>query len=559
MRAHMRARASRSPVGRSLARSPVRTQAPYPGHIDLVRTLPDTHRVDLVPGPGRTLAVHPSHKNTDVHRSEDLLLAAEAGATVPVGMKRCIVTGGGFSGNGAEEYGLMRVITAGPERNAEEQHAMACSIYPYGEVGILRLPKSPPAEVLEEIPRVDWKKRMAEEAEAQRRAYQEEIEKRLRLILEEQERKRFAENSEKLAGLFTSMGDKHATIQEEKREQRRHEVALAKFELEKHEIRRRLVAATTIQSWWRMLLPRRMYRIMLQAHRKMLMQKRLHEHMKRRRNRAATDIQRLYRGRVCRARYRELRRMNREDWLSQKLRRHLRWIIEDACLKKKENPKRKKNMVIYSVRAAVRVQAWYRGWKVRQDVKRAKLLRMNVEADEASTIGYLRRIRREAEHANAELTGHKDMSMVTHAAKRRDIEDAERLTRDLRKVREAARAVEADLDAELHEAELKVVPFKELSAFLDAKQVRAERDEARLERDKNRIEMDWQGAAAMELATIRERDLQDNLDMKNVRLGLGQLREEAKKIQRNMVELQSGTSAFSRLNEFRRELDILAF
>ena len=37
---------------------------------------------------------------------KDLLLAAEAGATVPVGMERCVVTGGGFSGNGAEEDNL---------------------------------------------------------------------------------------------------------------------------------------------------------------------------------------------------------------------------------------------------------------------------------------------------------------------------------------------------------------------------------------------------------------------------------------------------------------------
>merc|ERR1711865_825175 len=126
--------------------------------------------------------------------------------------------------------------------------------------------------------------------------------------------------------------------------------------------------------------------------------------------------------------------------------------------------------------------------------------RMDMESDEDSLIAHLRRIRAEAEHTSAELSDHKSMTMVSHALKRRDIEDHERLTADLRKVRDVAREVEADL---VRESELEIVPLRELSDFLEAKQLRADRD-------KVRRDADGQGAEAMRAATMREKDLQQS-------------------------------------------------
>merc|ERR1711865_187703 len=106
--------------------------------------------------------------------------------------------------------------------------------------------------------------------------------------------------------------------------------------------------------------------------------------------------------------------------------------------------------------------------------------RMDMESDEESLIAHLRRIRVEAEHTSAELSDHKSMTMVSRALKRRDIEDHERLTADLRKVRDVAREVEADL---VRDSELQVVPLRELTDFMETKRLRADRDQARIEMD----------------------------------------------------------------------------
>lgn len=505
-------------------------------------------RRSQVPGSSAGPRAAPSQQGP---RAEDLLLAAEAGAPVPAGMGRCVVLGGGFSGSG-EEFGLLRVRTPRAERDVTEHHAIPCSINPWNEVGILRLPQraeSPPAAVLEEVPRFDWKKRMADEEAKRRQEYEAEIERRLRFRLAEKEKQREAENSEKLAALFNRLGAKWGTIQEEKIAARRREVGLAQFELQKHERRRREQAATKIQSWWHCFWERRRYKVRLHAHHKRQMEERMRKHMIKRRARAAIDIQRIWRGWMTHRRYRELRVMKREDWLARRLRQNLLWLTMQASqkedLRKQQRQAIKNNRrIIVSTRAVVRIQAWYRGWKARQQVKRARLFRMRPMDNDVDDLERLRRIQREAQHTSTELTDHKDMTMVNRALGRRDIEDHERLTEDLRKVREVARAVEADL---VRESELEIVPLRELSDFLEAKQLRADRD--RVRRD-----ADAQGAETMRAATMLERDLQQRIDAKEVAIDLSRLRYEARRIQQDMTELTDGAEVWGRLQDFRRDL-----
>merc|ERR1719310_430870 len=103
---------------------------------------------------------------------------------------------------------------------------------------------------------------------------------------------------------------------------------------------------------------------------------------------------------------------------------------------------------------------------------------MKWEMEDVNDLERLRRIRREAEHASTELTEHKDMGMVSRAIRRRDIDAHERLTGDLRRVRDVAREVEADLQ---QDAELEVVPLRELTKFLEGKQLRDELERVRRE------------------------------------------------------------------------------
>lgn len=176
---------------------------------------------------------------------------------------------------------------------------------------------------------------------------------------------------------------------------------------------------------------------------------------------------------------------------------------------------------------------------------------MRYDSEDASDLERLRRIQREALHASSELTEHKDMTMVSRALKRRDIEDHERLTGDLCKVREAARAVEADLQ---RNAELDIVPLRELTDFLEAKQLRADRDKVRQDADEA-LRRRTGGTEALRVAMDRERALQEALDAKESEMDLGRLRYEARQIQKNMAELTDGTKAFGLLQDFKRGLD----
>lgn len=480
------------------------------------------------------------------------MLAAEAGSAVPPGMERCEVIGGGFTGAG-KEFGLMRVRTPRAERSATELHAMPCSITPWGEVGIMRLPqKAEQSGVFEDISQRELRRRQEAEEEARRRQeYQEEIERRVRARLEEHERRKEVENSQNLAALFTRLGSKWGSIQEEKIEARKREIAIAHFELEKHERRRRQQAATRIQSWWRGVLERRRWRVRLAAHRKKLMEERLYRYSLKRRKLAAIDIQRIWKGWRTRLRYREIRAMLREDWLARRIRKNLHWLAMAASEKKVKVVKVKNRWIIYSTRAAVRIQAWYRGWKARQEAKRQRLLQMKLESDIVSDLERLRRIQREAVHTSIELTDHKDMTKINRALKQRDIDDHERLTADLRKVRNAARTVEADLQ---RDSELEIVPLRELTDFLEAKQLRADRDMVRQEADQ--VLQQRRAGDALKDAMAREAELQERLNAKQADIDLGRLRYEAKRIQREMAELKDGADIFSRLQDFRRDLDV---
>jgi len=482
-------------------------------------------------------------------------------------MQRCVVIGGGFSGSG-EEFGLMRIRTPRAERDAEELHAMPCSINPWGEVGILRLPPppAPPPPLVDEAALRRKKRLEEEEADramkeaARKRQYQEELERQVRFRLEEKERRREEENSENLAALFNRLGSKWGTIQEEKIEARRREIALAKFEMQKHERRRRERAATTIQSWWRGVIERRETRVIIARHRKKLMEERFSRYMVKRRKKAALHIQRIWWGWRGRLKYREVRAMKWEDWLARRIRKNLFWLSmqaseKDALKKRQQQANKNTRKLIYSTRAAVRLQSWYRGWKARQQAKRARLLQMKLDSEIVSDMERLRRIQREALHTSTELTDHKDMTKVSRALKRREIEDHERLTGDLRKVRDAARAVEADLQ---RDSELDVVPLRELNDFLEAKQLRADRDRVREEADEAILRR-ASGTEALRAAMEREQRLQERLDAKEHTIDFGRLRFEARQIQKDMAELNDGASVFGRLEDFKRELDLATF
>merc|ERR1719498_424403 len=176
------------------------------------------------------------------------------------------------------------------------------------------------------------------------------------------------------------------------------------------------------------------------------------KYTKKRRREAATLIQRYYKGYVARIRYKEQKRRKREDWLSGRMR--ARKKVEVTLLKAKINDRFRKRcgaskigsvlwklvrqrlshawkkwthkrLVIYSLRGIVRIQAWYRGWKVRFDLKKMSIER-HVGPDDLER---LRRIRREAFHTNASLAESPAMAMVTRTLKRREADDHDRLKR----------------------------------------------------------------------------------------------------------------------------------
>merc|ERR1711976_847734 len=183
--------------------------------------------------------------------------------------------------------------------------------------------------------------------------------------------------------------------------------------------------------------------------------------------------------------------MMREDWLARRIRKQLLWLSMQGSKKeeRKIEAAKKSYRVLYSTRAAVRIQAWFRGWKARREVKRAWLLREKMDLQAADDLERLRRIQREAVHTSSELTDHKDMKMIKRTLRIREAEEHDRLTSDLRRVREAARVVDADLQ---HELELDmashVIPLKELTDFLEAKRLREEKDKVRQAADVALIE-----------------------------------------------------------------------
>jgi len=314
---------------------------------------------------------------------EDLLRAAEAGAAVPQGMNRCVVMGGGFSGAG-EEFGLLRVrgrmvgeeswaSPVGVRTPVAEINAMPCRVN--GEVGILRLPERERNPETNEAT-FGWKKRLDEEDAHRRREYQDEIERNIRLRLEATERRKFEKNATKMKDLFNRLGNKWATIQDEKIAERKRDIELSKFELAKHAMRRTEQAATKIAAAWK--------------RRKALAQMAWERYKMKR----VIRIQRFWRGWVIWKRYRETRRMKREDWLSGRMRAKRK--MEVTICKAKVNYRfrkrcgagkiaavlarlvrartawawknwRPKTVPLYFTKATVRIQAWYRGEKVRQE------------------------------------------------------------------------------------------------------------------------------------------------------------------------------------------------
>lgn len=146
------------------------------------------------------------------------------------------------------------------------------------------------------------------------------------------------------------------------------------------------------------------------------------------------------------------------------------------------------------------------------------------------------------------------MTLITRTVKRRELEDDLRLKKDLRKVREVARTVEADHEEETElDMATRVIPLKELNDFLEARQLREERRQVR-EDAEFALTRGVAGTGTLLDAMEREHFLQNSLAINKSRANLDELRREARRIRKDMAELTDGTNIFGQLQEMRRQI-----